>query len=208
MTRFYSGVPKYFFLSQHQDGEAYEWAAIQKENNTRPIAYSAVGGHANYPVAGTFELVQGLIGLLEDQTTAGWRWDTAKNYNGYWYSSVEGFVPANGMYASTHPKGPPGIGYLQQTGKWGNQALPASDPNQAIIFGQEEWSDGGTGPIDPSKGLARTWLCVQSDCAANSSLPATSKLQAGQLAASTGAASKLDLAWTLIFVLPVLFSLI
>ena len=208
MTRFYSGVPRYFFMSQHQDGEAYEWAAVQKENNTRPIAYSAIGGHANYPVAGTFELVQGLIGLLEDQTTAGWRWDTAKNYNGYWYSAIDGFVPASGMYASTNPKGPPGVGYLQQTGKWGNQALPVSDPNQAKIFGQEEWSDGGTGPIDPSKGLARTWLCVQSDCIANSSLPATTKVQAGQLAATSAAVTRFSLTRTLLVLLPALMILL
>lgn len=189
MLRFKNGEPQYFFLSQHQDGFAYEYQAVQKESSGRPIGYVAEGGHANYPVAGTFELVPGLIGLLEDKTSAGYRWDLSLNYNGYWYSKVDGFVPASGQYASTQPNGPPGIGYLQQTGKWGNQALPPDDPNQGIVFGQEKWSDGGTGPIDPSKSLARTWLCVQSDCAANNTLPATSKQQAGQILAATGAAA-------------------
>lgn len=180
MTRFYSGKPKYIFLSQHEDGEAYEWSAVQKEGE-RPIVYSAIGGHANYPVAGTFELVPGLQGLLEDQTSAGTRWDVAKNYNAYWYSRSDGFVPANGTRSTTLPGGePPGIGYLQQTGKWGNEALPESNPNQAIIFGKARWSDGATGPIDPSKAILRTWLCVQSDCSPQSSLPQTVKLQAGQ----------------------------
>jgi hypothetical protein len=89
MIRFYSGEPRFMFLSQHQDGQAYEWAALQKEGN-RPIAYSATGGHANYPIAGTFELVQGLVGLLDDQTSAGTRWDLIQNYNGCvpWSRSV------------------------------------------------------------------------------------------------------------------------
>jgi hypothetical protein len=82
MIRFYSGEPRYMFLSQHEDGTAYEWAALQKDGN-RPIAYSAIGGHANYPVAGTFDLVTGLIGLIDDNTAAGPRWDTVLNYNGY-----------------------------------------------------------------------------------------------------------------------------
>jgi hypothetical protein len=191
MIRFLNGEPRFMFLSQHQDGEAYEFQAMQKESSGRPIAYVAHGGHANYPVAGTFELVQGLVGLLEDHTTAGYRWDTALNYNGYWYSQVDGFVTAGGSNASTHANGPPGIGYLQQTGKWGNQALPISDPEQAIIFGQPRWSDGGTGPIDPSKSLPRTWLCVQSNCPANASLPATSALQAGQVAATSTATASI-----------------
>jgi len=180
MIRFYSGEPRFMFLSQHQDGQAYEWAALQKEGN-RPIAYSATGGHANYPIAGTFELVQGLVGLLDDQTSAGTRWDLIQNYNGYWVD-VPRFVKANGTRASTRPEGPPGVGYLQQTGKWGNQALPPSDPSQRVIFGQYQWSDGATGPYDPSKALLRTWLCVTSPCAANASLPASSKMQAGQTA--------------------------
>lgn len=185
MVRFLNGEPKWVFYSQHQDGEAYAYSTVQKEDG-RPVGYSAYGGHANYPVAGTFELVPGLIGLLEDKTTAGWRWDITQNYNGYWYSSVNGFVVAGGSNSSAgHDGGPPGIGYLQQTGKWGNKALPASNPAQQIIFGQEAWSDGGTGPIDPSKSLARTWLCVQSNCAVNASLPATSALQAGQQQVTT-----------------------
>lgn len=187
MIRFYSGEPRYIFLSQHQDGQAYEWNAMQKEGN-KPIVYIAAGGHANYPVAGTFELVQGLVGLLEDQTSAGTRWDLAQNYNGYWVD-VPNFIPANGTLSSTRAEGPPGVGYLQQTGKWGNQALPANNPNQRVIFGQYQWSDGATGPYDPSKALLRTWLCVTSSCAANSSLPASSKLQAGQQAATAQGAA-------------------
>lgn len=81
MIRFYSGQPRYVFLSQHEDGSAYTWDAVQKDGN-RPIAYSAIGGHANYPVAGTFDLVTGLIGLIDDNTAAGPRWDPVLNYNG------------------------------------------------------------------------------------------------------------------------------
>lgn len=81
MIRFYSGQPRYIFLSQHEDGEAYVWDAMQKEGS-RPVSYAAIGGHANYPVAGTFDLVQGLVGLIADETAAGPRWDPVLNYNG------------------------------------------------------------------------------------------------------------------------------
>ena len=104
----------------------------------------------------------------------------------YWVDAPN-FLQANGTNASTRPEGPPGVGYLQQTGKWGNQALQRDNPDQQIIFGQYEWSDGATGPYDPSKALLRTWLCVTSPCTANASLPASSKMQAGQVAAQGGA---------------------
>jgi hypothetical protein len=191
MIRFYSGEPRYLFMSAHEDGDAYEWQALQKEG-ARPIVYSAIGGHAHYAVAGSFEQVPGLVGLLEDNTSAGTRWDLIKNYNGYWASQAEGFIPANGTNATTRADGrPPGVGYLQQTGKWGNQALRADDPNQQIIFGQYQWSDGATGPYDPSKALLRTWLCVQSDCRANASLPASSAPQAGEVRATSDALRKI-----------------
>lgn len=188
MIRFYDGQPRYMFLSQHNDGAAYEFSAMQKEGQ-RPIVYVAKGGHANYPVAGVFNLVPNIIGLVYDTTTATTRWDAAKNYDGYWYSKTSGFVTAGGRNASTWSAGPPGVGYLQQVGKWGNKALLKSDPAQTFIFGQYKWSDGATGPGDPGKAIERTTLCITSNCIANSSLPTSSSLQVGQTAANNGGTS-------------------
>lgn len=216
MIRFMDEQPAYMFLSQHEDGFAYTWDALQKDGN-RPIAYSAIGGHANYPVAGTFDLVSGLVGLIDDQTAAGPRWDVVQNYNGwvalslllmsvpchhqrskflpisdlncdsprYWWSGNDGFVNANGSRATTWDR-VPNNGYLKQQGKWGNQALQSDNPDQQIIFGQQAWSDGATGPVDPSKGLARTWLCIKYDCIANTTLPASDAVQATQQLSTQG----------------------
>lgn len=90
----------------------------------------------------------------------------------------------------------PNNGYLKQQGKWGNQALRDDNPNQQIIFGQEAWSDGATGPVDPSKGLSRTWLCIKTDCQANTTLPSSDAVQANEVR-STSAAEKV-LSFTLV----------
>lgn len=110
----------------------------------------------------------------------------------YWWSGNGGFVNANGTRATTWGR-VPNNGYLKQRGKWGNQALREDNPDQEIIFGQEAWSDGATGPADPSKGLSRTWLCIKSDCQANTTLPTSDALQANQVQTTGGAVRVLDL---------------
>ena len=84
----------------------------------------------------------------------------------------------------------PNNGYLKQEGKWGNQALRSDNPDQQIVFGQEAWSDGATGPVDPSKGLSRTWICIKSDCQANTTLPTSDALQANEVRSSNSNAEK------------------
>lgn len=193
MIRFYSGKPRNVFLSQHADGVAYQYDAMQKEG-VRPIAYVARGGHANYPVAAETSLIPNIIGLVYDTTSPGPRWDVTLNYNGYWYSRTSGWANAVGRNASTWASGPPGYGYLQSVAKWGNKALPKNATGQEYIFGQYKWADGGTGPADGSKAIARTWMCATSDCVANSSLPASSAQQAPGIAStlSSGAAPRLQ----------------
>lgn len=107
----------------------------------------------------------------------------------YWWSGNGGFVNANGTRATTWDR-VPNNGYLKQQGKWGNQALRSDNPDQQIIFGQEAWSDGATGPADPSKGLSRTWLCIKSDCQANTTLPTSDALQANEVRSSTSGGEK------------------
>lgn len=109
----------------------------------------------------------------------------------YWWSRDNGFVNANGTRATTWDR-VPNNGYLKQQGKWGNQALRADNPNQEIIFGQEAWSDGATGPVDESKGLARTWLCIKTDCTANTTLPTSDAVQANQATTTSAALRTFD----------------
>jgi len=54
MIRFQGGVPQAMWFSQHSFGEAFTYAALQKQGQ-RPISYSAVGSHANYAIAGSVE---------------------------------------------------------------------------------------------------------------------------------------------------------
>jgi hypothetical protein len=126
----------------------------------------------------------------------------------YWWSGDRGFVNANGTRASTWPNGPPNNGYLKQRGKWGNQALRDDDPNQETVFGQEAWSDGATGPVDPSKGLDRTWLCIKVDCIANSTLPTSDAVQANAVQTTSGAERAFSWTITLSFFVACLSSVV
>jgi hypothetical protein len=58
MIRFEKGEPKAVWYSQHEYGEAYSYAAVQKAGK-RPIVYSAKGSHANYATSGKHDLSEG-----------------------------------------------------------------------------------------------------------------------------------------------------
>jgi hypothetical protein len=58
MVRFENGVPKAVWYSQHEYGEAYTYAAVQKSGK-RPLAFSAKGSHANYVKVGRNDLSNG-----------------------------------------------------------------------------------------------------------------------------------------------------
>lgn len=58
MVRFENGVPRSVWYSQHEYGEAYTYAAVQKSGK-RPLAFSAKGSHANYVKAENYDLHAG-----------------------------------------------------------------------------------------------------------------------------------------------------
>ena len=60
MVRFENGKPTAVWYSQHEYGEAYSYAAVQKVGD-RPIGFSAKGSHANYAKSGKHDLhLQGM----------------------------------------------------------------------------------------------------------------------------------------------------
>lgn len=103
MVRFENGVPRAMFLSEHEGGQAYAWAALEKKrmNATttttaegknpareevveRPVIYSAVGSHAMYAFPGPHPYVLPFQ-MLKDDTDRGPLWDPALNNYAYFY---------------------------------------------------------------------------------------------------------------------------
>jgi hypothetical protein len=147
MTRFYNGEPQTMWYSQHQDGEAFDFAGIPKYNDgQRPIVYSANGSHANYASSGTHDhTIPGIdlpVGvILVDYTDDGYMWDPTLNA---YYASVSfasGSTPVFAAYDSSTP-----INWLNFVGQWGDQQYNSSVSGQYDIFGEARYSSGPTGP--------------------------------------------------------------
>jgi hypothetical protein len=49
MVRFINGTPSVVYYSQHSSGAAYTYSAAEKIG-VRPVSYTGIGTHANYPV--------------------------------------------------------------------------------------------------------------------------------------------------------------
>lgn len=49
MIRFIDEQPQSVYMSQHDEGEAVDYASMLKTEN-RPTVYVAKGGHGNYPL--------------------------------------------------------------------------------------------------------------------------------------------------------------
>jgi hypothetical protein len=150
MIRFQNGVPQAVWFSQHADGEAFTYAAVQKQG-VRPVTFVANGTHANYATTGTHDhTIPGLNlpgGPLEDHCDEGTLWDPtlaafAYSYDGTAFAPYSGSVSPNWLYFAGH---------------WGDAQLPDSTPGQVDIFGQAKYVAGPTGPID--KVLNRTAVC-------------------------------------------------
>ncbi|TAQ87001.1 hypothetical protein B7494_g4676 [Chlorociboria aeruginascens] len=149
MTRFTNGVPQTIWYSQHADGEAFEYSAVEKYNGgVRPIVYSANGSHANYATSGThdhtipgYDLPVGVI--LIDYTDVTYMWDPTLSA---YYASVSfpsGTTPVFAAYDDTTP-----INWLNFVGRWGDEQYQSSYLGQYDVFGQYRYSTGPTGPED------------------------------------------------------------
>jgi len=169
MVRFENGVPTAVWFSQHSDGQAFTYGAVEKTGVTglRPVVYVANGTHANYGTSGTHD--RSVIGitlpgtLAADYCDAGTLWDPMLSAFAYSYDVANNtFTP----YAGTES-----VNWLYFQGQWGDAQLPAGTPGQVVIFGEAKYVAGPTGPI--TKNLGRTAVCeVETGCTISSVLTA------------------------------------
>ncbi|KAK6342276.1 hypothetical protein TWF730_001752 [Orbilia blumenaviensis] len=153
MVRFQNGVPSALWYSQHADGQAFTYDAVQKLGK-RPIGYSAKGSHANYALDGNHDHTIPNFNLpgaffLVDFTNKGPLWDPT--LSAYYYK----FDGGSSTFTPYNPASP--VNWLYFKGKWGDQQYPKDHPNQYILFGQARFSGGPTGPLD--KELQRKDIC-------------------------------------------------
>jgi Vacuolar protein sorting-associated protein 62 len=154
MIRFKDSEPQAIWFSQHANGQAFTYKALEKEG-LRPITYSAVGSHANYAVAGAHDhAIPDLnlpVGFLLDFTSQGQLWDPTLST--YFYN----YQPETASFESINESP---LGAMHFKGRWGDQRYPDSDPRQPPpFFGFRKFVGGPTGPWD--KQLNRTNVCPE-----------------------------------------------
>lgn len=175
MVRFMGGEPQTIWYSAHDAGFVYTYDAVEK-NGSRPIVYSSLGGHANYPTPGLQSRSIGAI-KLNDTTSKGPLWDPVKSAYFYTFmptSTRNGtFVAGSGTGAAADSAAP--IDWLYFLGRWGDKQYPDSNPAQINIANLTfAYEDGPTGPLD--KDLDRLGTCPDSKqpCQTTSKLPVPS----------------------------------
>lgn len=151
MIRFKDGKPTAVWYSQHANGQAFTYEAVEKKG-VRPITYSARGSHANYAIAGTHDhTVPNLnlpTGFLLDFTSQGLIWDPTLSTYFYTYDGQTSTF-------SAIDKSP--LGAMLYKGRWGDEQYPDGDPRQSKSYGFHKFVGGPTGPWD--KYLNRTLVC-------------------------------------------------
>ena len=154
MIRFQDGKPQAIWYSQHGNGEAFTYTAVEKKG-VRPVTYSAEGSHANYAIVGVHDhTIPDLNlpgGFLLDYTSKGMLWDpTLNSYYYNYHAETASFQPI---------KGSP-VGAMTFRGRWGDEQYPDEDPRQPPpFFGFRKYVGGPTGPWD--KQLNRTKVCPE-----------------------------------------------
>jgi hypothetical protein len=156
MIRFQSGEPQAVWYSQHANGEAFTYAAVQKQG-IRPLAFVANGSHANYATSGTHDHTIPNVNLpggpLEYHCDEGTLWDPTLAAYEYSYANTSNTFTLYSGSASPN--------WLYFEGHWGDTQLPDSALGQVDIFGQRKYVGGPTGPLD--KVLDRTAVCLDAN---------------------------------------------
>jgi hypothetical protein len=159
--QFVNGEPYALWMSQHSTGSAYYFNVLDFDG-ARPINYIAYGGHANFATAGSIPYTIAL-GLITDETDAGYLWDITQNYRGYWYDiATAEFSIASGASTGATEENEETADWLSWEGYWGDEQYADSVAGQYCIDGECHYSTGPTGPV--TKNLGRTTVCISSPC--------------------------------------------
>ncbi|KAH9829518.1 Vacuolar protein sorting-associated protein 62 [Teratosphaeria destructans] len=165
MVRFENGVPTAVWYSQHSNGQAFTYQAVNKTSDgIRPVVLSANGSHANYAIGGkhdhTIPDLNLPDGFLLDYTDFGPMWDPALSAHYYSYDAATKTFKA---YDASSP-----VNWLYYLGRWGDEQYPESDRKQRcvpvlskITDALCKYTDGPTGPIN--KKLDRKRVCPDDD---------------------------------------------
>lgn len=182
MIRFKDGIPYAVWYSQHSNGEAFLYDALEKEeddngNDLRPIAYSALGTHANYATPGrhdhTLPNRRLPYGIINDYTSRGGsRWDPTLSFYAYKYnpnlppSDIKAYTPLPSIpeEIQTNDEGNasvilPPTNWITFQGKWGDNKYPKDAKGQYDFFGEKRYIPGPGGPGVPRKNLGRRSMC-------------------------------------------------
>lgn len=180
MIRFINSEPKYVWLSQHANGEAYTFSALQKDSKGKrvsrispysfhnicrksqhtnpplpqPIIYSATGSHALYATTGTHDHTIPNLDLPTPLLLVDYT-DAGPFYDPVLSSYTYTYTLASKTFNPTSPTPTAPISFLTYTGHWGDAEYPETDPKQKGkgLFGFKKYVGGPTGPAD--KGLDR-----------------------------------------------------
>lgn len=160
MIRFKDGQPQQMWFSQHGNGQAFTYEAVEKIG-MRPISYSARGSHANYAIQGTHDhTIPNLnlpAGFLLDYTSKGTLWDPTLSTYFYNYNVSSVAVGEEGVFESINGTGSP-VAAMTYRGQWGDEQYPADDPRQPPkFFGFSKYVGGPNGPR--WKQLNRKLIC-------------------------------------------------
>ncbi|KAF2132333.1 hypothetical protein P153DRAFT_394487 [Dothidotthia symphoricarpi CBS 119687] len=154
MVRFTNGLPTAIWYSQHANGEAFTYAAVEKIG-LRPVVYVASGSHANYAIPGIHSHVIPNLnlpgGVLQDYTDRGVMWDPLL---AAWFYKYDAGTSAFEAFGGEAP-----VAWLGFRGHWGDMEYPTSDKRQVKLFGQAKFGSGPTGPVD--KQLNRSKICPE-----------------------------------------------
>jgi hypothetical protein len=159
MLRFVNGTPTEMWFSQHQNGQAFTYEAVEKIGK-RPISYSARGSHANYAVPGTHDHTipdfNSRFGFIRDYTSKGTLWDPTLSSYFYNYNTTKPLPPLESGRFESINNSP--VAAMKFRGKWGDQQYLPDDPRQKPkFFGFSKYVSGPTGPRD--KQLDREKIC-------------------------------------------------
>lgn len=157
-------TPVQAYLSAHSFGGVYEWAEIERFEETHPVVYSAWGSHGVWKDPGDHvymtigEEVWGVcVSIvctdLVDETNAGIAWDTWERLAGFDYGAKEGLGdevwPVWMSDAFTEPGvAPPEVPGGGPIFRWGNpEDCSTLGVDISDLIGVCRLEDGPTGPV-------------------------------------------------------------